>query len=80
MVRGAECTFTAKLTNKVTGLPITDPLLIDSLELMLKSSKENKSLVKLVEGSGITSLGNGEFRIKVTSENSLLLPTEGRAF
>ena len=79
MVRGADYAFTFTVKNKTTGEPITNPDLVASLELVLKSSTEKVSLKKYSLNNGIKSLGEGKYRISIPGQDSLLLPTVGRA-
>ena len=80
MVRGADYAFTFTVKNKTTGLPITDPTLVSTVELVLRSSAERKGLKKYTESQGITSLGNGQYKITIPAADTLLLPTTGKAF
>ena len=80
MVRGADYAFTFTAKNKTTGLPITDPALVNSVELVLRSSAERKGLKKYTDGNGITSLGNGQYKVSIPAADTLLLPTTGKAF
>lgn len=80
MVRGADYAFTFTAKNKTTGLPITDPALVSSVELVLRSSAERKGLVKYTDDNGITSLGNGQYKVTIPAADTLLLPTTGKAF
>lgn len=79
MVRGADYNFTFTVKNKTTGQPIVDPSLVNGMELVLTSSKEKKTLKEYSLGNGIESLGEGKYKITISADDTLLLPTIGRA-
>jgi len=80
MVRGADYEFSVTIKNKGTGLPITDPELINGLEVVLRSSASRNAVKKYTVGSGIEAIEPGRYKITVPSAHTLLMPTTGRAF
>ena len=80
MVRGADYAFTFTAKNRTTGLPITDPELVNDFDLVLRSSASRVSLKRYTIASGIEPLGEGKYKITIPAPDTLLLPTSGRAF
>jgi len=80
MVRGAEYSLVFSAKNKATGEAITDADLVNDIELVLCHSGSSVGVKKYNVESGITALGNGQYKLEIPKEDTLLLPTKGTAF
>ncbi len=79
MVKGAEYRFVFRIGNRQTGAPITDPELVSNITLALGSSASSNPIKGYSLENGITSLGDGRYKIVLAPEDTLLLPDTGRA-
>ena len=79
MVRGSITKKRLRITNKTTGQPAADDI-AEALELVLYSNANNTPVKRLVAGEGIIKEAPGVFVVTITADDSLLLPTKGRAY
>lgn len=80
MVRGAKYSLVLSAKNKTTGEAITDPTLVNDIELVLCHSGSTVGVKRYKVESGITAFGNGQYKLEISEEDTLLLPTKGTAF
>jgi hypothetical protein len=80
MVRGAEYRLLLPVKNKATGELITDPELVADIELVLRHSGSSVGVKRYMVDEGVEDLGDGTFKLTIAAEDTLLLPTKGKAF